>query len=317
MAGGWTLPGCNLPLDGGSFRKTQMSFVKITKLLTCFILFTSTSSKLKFSKKSHEGKISFIRTQKYTNNSLPPLRSKLRAELSLDILMIADFSTYEDEKYSMKNIKFGKEILKLSLAGTLIAYREEDCPLWSSVAGIDLDSLSNSNETFNSTDTLYGNETVVQTSTLEDLESNFNNTDMTLSMDSKEAIDRLTSWIKLHAGYLPKHDHAILITKFDLLAPNGHSATQGMAYVGNICQLGDSSSVVEDIGASATALIAAHELGHSLGAVHDGAGEAPDCDSNDNFLMASAVSGSDRPQLFANSRTMSPCSVNAILNNFK
>ncbi|PIO75542.1 hypothetical protein TELCIR_02407 [Teladorsagia circumcincta] len=35
-----------------------------------------------------------------------------------------------------------------------------------------------------------------------------------------------------------------------------------MAYVGNICKKGDSASIVEDIGAAATAVIAAHELGH-------------------------------------------------------
>lgn len=50
--------------------------------------------------------------------------------------------------------------------------------------------------------------------------------------------------------------------RYDLLSPRGESATQGMAYVGNICKPGDSSSIVEDIGAAATALIAAHELGH-------------------------------------------------------
>ena len=60
-----------------------------------------------------------------------------------------------------------------------------------------------------------------------------------------------------------------------------------MAYVGEICKAGESSSVVEDMGAAATALIAAHELGHSLGAFHDGAhNKSVNCSSADNFMMA-------------------------------
>ncbi|VDM85982.1 unnamed protein product [Strongylus vulgaris] len=51
--------------------------------------------------------------------------------------------------------------------------------------------------------------------------------------------------------------------RFDLISPRGDSGTQGMAYVGNICQGFASASIVEDVGAAATALIAAHELGHS------------------------------------------------------
>ncbi|KHJ98861.1 hypothetical protein OESDEN_01156 [Oesophagostomum dentatum] len=85
-----------------------------------------------------------------------------------------------------------------------------------------------------------------------------------------------------------------------------------MAYVGNICQVGDSASIVEDVGAAATALIAAHELGHSLGAFHDGNLEAEECPSVANFLMAVTVSGTEDFERFAHSRVMSPCSVKSI-----
>uniref|UniRef100_A0A1I7XLQ8 beta-N-acetylhexosaminidase n=1 Tax=Heterorhabditis bacteriophora TaxID=37862 RepID=A0A1I7XLQ8_HETBA len=103
--------------------------------------------------------------------------------------------------------------------------------------------------------------------------------------------------------------------RFDLLSPRGDSSTQGMAYVGAICKFGESSSVVEDIGAAATALIAAHELGHSLGAFHDGNVESQECHSGQNYLMASTVSGTEDDRLFANSRIMSSCSIQSIEKN--
>lgn len=53
-----------------------------------------------------------------------------------------------------------------------------------------------------------------------------------------------------------------LTYRFDLLTPKGDSSTQGMAYVGAMCRNSESASVVEDIGAMATAMIAAHELAH-------------------------------------------------------
>lgn len=40
------------------------------------------------------------------------------------------------------------------------------------------------------------------------------------------------------------------------------SSTQGMAYIGSMCNLGDSASLVEDVGGMATAVIVAHELAH-------------------------------------------------------
>ena len=51
--------------------------------------------------------------------------------------------------------------------------------------------------------------------------------------------------------------------------------------------------------------------------MHDGAYESADCDSNDNYLMAVAVSGSADRQSFLNSRKMSNCSINSIIENLK
>ncbi|EPB65188.1 reprolysin family zinc metalloprotease, partial [Ancylostoma ceylanicum] len=124
---------------------------------------------------------------------------------------------------------------------------EDDCPMFSADEDYESD-VDNSTVFDNSTVGLDFEET--------------NSTEMTLSVSAVKALDKFTGWLRKHHRFLPKHDHAILITKFDLLSPRGDSSTQGMAYVGNICQPGDSASIVEDVGAAATALIAAHELGH-------------------------------------------------------
>ncbi|KAK5984328.1 hypothetical protein GCK32_021709, partial [Trichostrongylus colubriformis] len=55
----------------------------------------------------------------------------------------------------------------------------------------------------------------------------------------------------------------------------------------------------------------------SLGALHDGNPGAQDCMSSENFLMASAVSGSGDFSHFSNSRIMSPCSVKSIEKNLE
>ncbi|VDK47636.1 unnamed protein product [Anisakis simplex] len=125
-------------------------------------------------------------------------------------------------------------------------------------------------------------------------------------------------------------------TRFDLLSSKGDSSTQGMAYVGSMCRgNGESSSVVEDIGAMATSMIAAHELAHrfldpsegpnemnrkqmrnmecySLGAFHDGSGDSSSCAGTLNYMMAPMVSGSEDEHKFINSFKLSQCSMKQI-----
>ncbi|VDO86366.1 unnamed protein product [Heligmosomoides polygyrus] len=274
------------------------------------------------------GGVSFVRIQKYTNETLPPLRNSSDFSLGLDILMMADYSTlqgfieisggdsatgeiytleylralFEQVKVIYDDISVSKRTIHLNMVGAFVALREDDCPMFYTLEGSDEELVYNS--TFDNSTIGVGFE-----------ESN--TTELTLTVAAVEALDRFNHWLRAHEQFLPKHDHAILITKYDLLSPRGESATQGMAYVGNICKPGDSSSIVEDIGAAATALIAAHELGHNLGAFHDGNPEAKDCLSSENFLMSSTVSGSEDYERFAHSRVMSPCSVKSIEVNLE
>ncbi|WKY10198.1 hypothetical protein Q1695_002499 [Nippostrongylus brasiliensis] len=290
------------------------------------------TTEVQLRRKITQGGVSLTRIQKYTSDTLPSLRNETDFSLGLDILMMADYSTlqgfieisgnnaaagelytqeylraiFEQVKTIYDGIEIMKQTIQLSLVGTFVAIREDDCPMLNSIENIE-DEVLSSNSTFD-------NSTIGVGDWYE--EAN-NSTELTLSTPAVEALDKFTQWLASHEHVLPKHDHAILITKFDLLSPRGDSATQGMSYVGNICKVGDSASIVEDIGAAATAIIAAHELGHSLGAFHDGNPEAQDCPSSENFLMASTVSGSENFELFAHSRTMSPCSVKSIEKNLR
>ncbi|KAE9415841.1 hypothetical protein Angca_008368, partial [Angiostrongylus cantonensis] len=209
------------------------------------------------------------------------------------------------EPFSSRNIynhmKIAEQTIRLNLADAFIALREDDCPM-----------MFASDEHAEDNSSTFGNSTTIDS----DLDK-ANITVLTLSISATEALEKFSHWLRRHEQFLPKHDHAILITKYDLLSPQGDSSTQGLAYVGNICQRGDSSSVVEDVGAGATAIVAAHELGHSLGAFHDGSPQSEECSSLENFLMAATMSGTENFELFTHSRMMSQCSVRSIESKLK
>jgi hypothetical protein len=80
---------------------------------------------------------------------------------------------------------------------------------------------------------------------------------------------------------------AHLVTGKDL-----DGTTAGIAYVRTVCELETGVSVSEhSYGTTISALIMAHELGHNLGAEHDGAANTPCAHVGGGFIMASAVSG--------------------------
>uniref|UniRef100_A0A914WVF7 Uncharacterized protein n=1 Tax=Plectus sambesii TaxID=2011161 RepID=A0A914WVF7_9BILA len=65
--------------------------------------------------------------------------------------------------------------------------------------------------------------------------------------DAVQAVADIKTWISTYERWLPSHDHAAVITKLDMQREND-SSTQGMAYIGSICKLGDSASLTEDVG---------------------------------------------------------------------
>uniref|UniRef100_A0A7E4VHQ8 Peptidase M12B domain-containing protein n=1 Tax=Panagrellus redivivus TaxID=6233 RepID=A0A7E4VHQ8_PANRE len=234
--------------------------------------------------------------------------------LKMDVLMVADHTLFEaffelqhghhDKGYfaasayleatfqQMEHIFakqqfFGKHKIDLRYSGALVIQEARDCPLKHVFYGEAGQTIGNS--TFD----------------------NIGEGDSRLfwSINATKALNSLIHWRRLHMDVLPKHDHIVFITKFDLIADNGDSGTQGLAYVANACGLAP-ISVVEDVGGLTTAKIACHEIGHNLGAPHDG--EFDDCDPRENFMMAPSASATTNSRVFANGFTFSECSIHYI-----
>eukprot|EP00105_Crassostrea_gigas_P008174 XP_011422649.1 PREDICTED: serine-rich adhesin for platelets isoform X2 [Crassostrea gigas] len=130
------------------------------------------------------------------------------------------------------------------------------------------------------------------------------------TIDSFQALDSFEAWrtSMLGSGSIPDHDHAMLFTRYDI-ALNNQTDTTGLAYIGSICS-SKSLSLVEENFDFISSAIAAHELGHSLGATHEAVGNntCPD----DGYVMSAVViprAGSTNPWRF------SSCSMTQITNH--
>ncbi|KAL3861481.1 hypothetical protein ACJMK2_007514, partial [Sinanodonta woodiana] len=112
---------------------------------------------------------------------------------------------------------------------------------------------------------------------------------------------------------LPDYDQVILITRYEMYRGNITNLRIGGLSIGpHVCVPGYRVQIVRMGDYFWTMSSTAHELGHNLGAAHDGEGDATDCKAEDQFIMSPAlpvfVEGkaySRNPWLFSN------CSVNA------
>ncbi|XP_040567862.1 A disintegrin and metalloproteinase with thrombospondin motifs like isoform X2 [Lepeophtheirus salmonis] len=125
------------------------------------------------------------------------------------------------------------------------------------------------------------------------------------AIDSAAALTDMGKYLFLERR-LPVYDIAVAITKLDMCRKKSqyggdcNRGTAGFAYVGGACVVNkklekvNSVAIVEDTGGFSGIIVAAHELGHLLGAVHDGSPPplylggpgARKCRWSDGFIMS-------------------------------
>ncbi|XP_065369618.1 A disintegrin and metalloproteinase with thrombospondin motifs like isoform X2 [Calliphora vicina] len=100
------------------------------------------------------------------------------------------------------------------------------------------------------------------------------------AIDSAAALTDMGKYL-FRERRLPVYDIAVAITKLDMCRRtsaygNCNRGTAGFAYVGGACVVNkrlekvNSVAIIEDTGGFSGIIVAAHEVGHLLGAVHDG-----------------------------------------------
>ncbi|XP_040065710.1 venom metalloproteinase antarease-like TtrivMP_A [Ixodes scapularis] len=109
-------------------------------------------------------------------------------------------------------------------------------------------------------------------------------------------------------GHNKEHDITVLVTSLDIVEKNGGSILNtilGYAERRGLCSEGSRVALVEDAPHSySLTRIITHELGHTLGATHDGV-EHNDCSLHDGYIMAPFTHGS-------NNGHFSDCSIKEI-----
>ncbi|KAL3875288.1 hypothetical protein ACJMK2_038210 [Sinanodonta woodiana] len=120
-------------------------------------------------------------------------------------------------------------------------------------------------------------------------------------------ITDLANWTSTN-GHLS--DHIMLFTKYDIYGAYPDAILNGYSYTRSVCDNCYKASIVKTSDYMLTVLTAAHELGHNLGADHDGEGEGLACRADDNFLMSpTAHLFQESKRYFRNPWVFSNCSV--------
>ncbi|XP_052080815.1 zinc metalloproteinase-disintegrin-like NaMP [Mytilus californianus] len=134
-------------------------------------------------------------------------------------------------------------------------------------------------------------------------------------VDGDVGLNNFKQWLETNAAQLPDYDHAMLFTRYDLFrnTSSGPSLSLlGLAWVKAICfkvryNAYYENSIVEDKGKAIVGLVAAHELGHNLGASHD-ISSKNNCSADDRYVMAPSAFAR-RDEKATNHYIFSNCSI--------
>ncbi|CAL1534736.1 unnamed protein product [Lymnaea stagnalis] len=135
-------------------------------------------------------------------------------------------------------------------------------------------------------------------------------------VDGETALNALTAFVEGPGrDSVTPYDHVMLFTGYDITSDDGMAVSTsgiGRANMATTCRTaGNSTSLIEDHGDYACTDTAAHELGHSLSANHDG--DYNSCSSLDHYIMAwSLIHDSDATKL--NPWKFSICSITYFTN---
>ncbi|GFR91830.1 zinc metalloproteinase-disintegrin-like EoMP06 [Elysia marginata] len=126
-------------------------------------------------------------------------------------------------------------------------------------------------------------------------------------VQSINSLYALREWVRRGRG-VPRSDHTMLFSGYDLLGGRSDSSTIGVAFIGTACTY-NSVSLIEEYFTGTSGTVSAHELGHSLDAEHD-ANYRACSDLSANVMSTQAVFPTD-PGRLSNPWRFSACSVDA------
>ncbi|CAL1545370.1 unnamed protein product [Lymnaea stagnalis] len=127
-------------------------------------------------------------------------------------------------------------------------------------------------------------------------------------IDANEALEAFENFVAQRAkDVVTSYDHAMLFTAYNL-TDGTNTNIAGFAYVSTLCRTdGSSVSVIEEMNDYESIIIAAHELGHSLSAQHDG--DDNYCSSSDRYIMAAVTGTAETASTVYHPWQFSTCSV--------